>query len=561
MKRFPALLALALLVLGTTRAQDDPVLAQGQLVYQSCVACHGPDGKGVKAGDLLMAPSLHESPFVKGNHPGLLAAIVLKGIHKADNQYVQAMLALEAVLDDQKAAALVAYVTQEFGGKRRTFAPAEAAAVRKEHEKRTSPWKRGEIEAMLAEASAPPLLANLRYAVHHGEWKKLPDFSTLTPAATGTLEKGLLTLEPASDHKHGFGMVFDADLVLPDTGDYYFSLTSDDGSALIIDGETVVGNDGIHPAKTASMKETLQAGHHTLQVKYFDGGGQRSLALQVKGPGKFGTRWLSVERDEASKAAQSFDPIPLSARNPGEAVLHRAFLPDAKPRAIGVGYPGAVNLVWDADVLNLAYVYRGEFMDAAPHWNNRGSGSTPLGQDRVKTAHGLPFQILESPDEAWQPFSETEVKYERDTEAPEKEIALAVRHPDYRFRGYRLDAKRFPTFRYDYRKLSVADAFVPAEIDGVTSLVRTVRIEGEPDEHTYFRIAETGPQTLADGWLDVGSGLKVKLEGPAPLIRESEGKTETLVPVAAGTTLTLIYRWNAPLPSPEIRNLELGTRP
>ncbi|HRQ90282.1 MAG TPA: PA14 domain-containing protein, partial [Bacteroidia bacterium] len=539
MKRFSVPLALALLVLGTTHAQDDPLLAQGRTVYQSCVACHGPDGKGVKAGDLLMAPSLHESGFVKGDHPELLAAIVLKGIHKADNRYVQAMLALEAVLDDRQIAALVAYVTQEFGEKRRAFTPEESASVRKEHAPRTSPWKRQELEERLAEASAPPLLTNLRYAVHHGEWKKLPDFPSMPPAATGTLPKGLLSLEPASGHKHGFGMVFDADLSIPETGDYYFSLTSDDGSALIIDGETVVGNDGIHPAKTASMKETLQAGHHSLQVRYFDGGGQRTLALFVKGPGKFGTRWLSVERDAAQKAAQSLEPILLSARNPGEAVMHRAFLPDAKPRAIGVGYPGAVNLVWDADVLNLAYVYRGEFMDAATHWNNRGSGSTPLGQDRVKTAHGLPFQILESSDEPWQAFSETSVKYERDTEDPQKEITLVVRHPDYRFRGYRLDAKRFPTFRYDYRKLSVTDTFAPAGIDGVTSLVRTVRIEGEPDKHTFFRVAETGLQTLAEGWLDVGGGLKVKIEGAEPIQRQSGGKTETLVPVAAATTLTL----------------------
>jgi len=537
----------ALLLSAPATAQDDKILELGRLTYQTCVACHGPDGKGVRAGDLLMAPSLHESAFIKSDHPELLTAIILKGIAKQDNKFVQAMLPLEAILNDEQIAALIAYSTQEFGGTRRNAKPGEVSKWRKEFAGRTSPWKRSDLEEMLAEATTPPFLSKLRYSLYEGKWEELPDFSSLQPAKTGTLDDGHLSLEPAKDRKGHFGMVFDAEFNIPETGDYVFSLTSDDGSALIIDGETIIGNDGIHPAKTVNMKETLQAGLHTMQVQYFEAGGNRTLALSVKGPGKFGTRWLSVEKDEARKAAQSFDPIPLTARNPGEAIVHRAFLPDAKPRAIGVGYPGAVNLVWDADVLNLAYVYRGDFMDAAPHWNGRGSGSTPLGKDRVKIAHGMPFQILESLDEPWEPYSEAKIKYERDNADPQKEITINVRHPDYQFRGYRLDAKRFPTFRYDYRELVITDTFTPVEIDGITSLVRTVKVEGDPDEHTYFRVAETGPQTVADGWIDVGGNLKVKVEGAETLSRKSGNGNETLVPVASGTTLTLTYRWNAPL--------------
>lgn len=532
---------------GFATGQDGKVLELGRLTYQTCVACHGPDGKGIKAGDLLMAPSLHESAFIKGDNPELLTAIILKGIIKADNKYIQAMLALEAALNDEQIAALIAYVTKEFGGKQRSVKPADVAKWRKDQSSRTSPWKRSDLEEMIREATAPKFLSNVRYSFHAGEWKNLPDFSSLKPTATGTLEKGLITLEPAKSHKHGFGLVFDANLTIPQTGDYIFDLTSDDGSALIIDGETVVGNDGIHPAKTASIKETLQAGNHTLQVQYFDGGGQRSLALSVKGPGKIGMRWLSTEKGEAKKAAQSYEPIPLISRNPGEAIVHRAFLPDAKPRAIGVGYPGAVNLVWDADVLNLAYIYRGEFMDASSHWNGRGSGSTPLGKDRVKIAHGLPFQVLESLDEPWEPFSQLKVKYERDTADPKKEITINVRHPDYQFRGYRLDAKRFPAFQYNYRKLSITDTFKPGEIDGVMALIRTVKVDGNPDENTYFRVAESGTGNNADGWIDVGGNLKIRITGAEAVTRKIGDKNETLVPITGGSALTIDYRWNGPL--------------
>jgi len=458
------------------------------------------------------------------------------------------MLPLEAALSDEQIAALIAYATEEFGDTRRNVKAISVSKWRKKYADRTIPWKRAELEEALAEATAPPFLSNLRYQIYEGKWEELPDFSALSPATVGTLKDGPISLNPAKDRKGAFGMVFDAEFTLREAGDYHFSLTSDDGSALVIDGETLIGNDGVHPARTVNMKETLQAGLHTMQVQYFERGGERSLALAVRGPDtKSVTRWLSTETSEARKAAQSYDPIPLTALRPGEAIVHRAFLPDAKPRAIGVGYPGAVNLVWDADVLNLAYVYRGDFMDAASHWNGRGAASTPLGKDRVKIAHGLPFQILESLDEPWQSFSETKVKYERDTANPQKEITINLRHPDYQFRGYHLDAKRFPTFRYDYRNLAVADTFVPAEVDGVTALIRTVKIEGTPEEHTWFRIAASGSQAVAGDWIDVGSNLALKVDGAKAISRTCEGNRETLVSVTRDMTLTLTYRWNNPL--------------
>lgn len=529
-------------------AQEDKILELGKLTFQSCVACHGADGKGVKAGDLQMAPTLHGSAFMKDGNADLLTAIILKGILKEDNKYIQAMLALEAALNDEQIAALIAYTTGEFGGKRQSPTANDVARWRKDYASRTSPWKRAQLQEMIDAASEPRLLTDLTYSVYKGKWEELPDFSKLNPVKTGELKDGLITLEPAKDLKGGFGMVFEGTLSIEKAGKFIFSITSDDGSAIALNGETLVGNDGIHPAKTARMPHELEVGTHTYKVLYFDGGGQRFLSAGIR-MGKE-TVWLSKERGEGkTKKNESYDPILLTAHKPGEAIVHRAFLPDARPRAIGVGYPEAVNLVWDADTLNLAYVYRGDFMDASPHWNGRGSGSTPLGTDRVKTAQGLPLQVLESLDEPWEPFSEATIQYQRDTPNPEKEITFNLKHPDYQFRGYRLDAKRFPTFRYDYRNLRVTDRFDPAEVDGVMSIVRTLNVEGEADENLYLRLADTGSQEVGDGWIDVGSNLKLKIEGAGPVHRKVDGKRETLVPVSSDATITVIYRWNTPAKS------------
>jgi len=97
MKFFTFVLTTLFALISTSgQSQDQKVMELGQQTFQMCVACHGPDGKGVKAGDLIMAPSLPDSGYLKGNHLDLVTAIVLKGILKEDNKYVQAMLPLEA---------------------------------------------------------------------------------------------------------------------------------------------------------------------------------------------------------------------------------------------------------------------------------------------------------------------------------------------------------------------------------------------------------------------------------------------------------------------------------
>ena len=78
----------------------------------------------------------------------------------------------------------------------------------------------------------------MTYSIYEGKWEELPDFSQLTPIKTGKLENNLISLEPAKDIKGGFGMVFEGNLSLPDTHEYILSITSDDGSAFVVDGET-----------------------------------------------------------------------------------------------------------------------------------------------------------------------------------------------------------------------------------------------------------------------------------------------------------------------------------
>src|SRR5690606_30203534 len=69
-------------------------------------------------------------------------------------------------------------------------------------------------------------------------------------------------------------------------GTYYFNLTSSDGSRLLIDGNVIIDNDGIHGTKTAESSAVhLTAGPHRIEVQYFDDVGGHTLNVRYKGPG------------------------------------------------------------------------------------------------------------------------------------------------------------------------------------------------------------------------------------------------------------------------------------
>ena len=93
---------------------------------------------------------------------------------------------------------------------------------------------------------------------------------------------------------------------------YKFAISSDDGSRLIIDGKTVLDNDGIHPNTTREGTAELKSGLHKVEVWYFQGGGEDELALTVQGRHlqlvDIGQVLVASEKDLATQAAARTEP-------------------------------------------------------------------------------------------------------------------------------------------------------------------------------------------------------------------------------------------------------------
>lgn len=82
--------------------------------------------------------------------------------------------------------------------------------------------------------------------------------------------------------KEKFAFAFDGFIKIDKDGFYTFSIGSDDGSKLLIDGLEVVDNDNSY---TGPGKAALKKGYHKITVQYYDSGGENSLHVFVQPAG------------------------------------------------------------------------------------------------------------------------------------------------------------------------------------------------------------------------------------------------------------------------------------
>jgi hypothetical protein len=90
--------------------------------------------------------------------------------------------------------------------------------------------------------------------------------------------------------------------IAPTSGTYTFSVPSDDGAWLWVDGQLVVDNSGLHGTNDVTGTIALNAGPHTLAFKYFEHGGGAAAGYAVQLPGA--SAFTSVPDGLAGGAAQ-----------------------------------------------------------------------------------------------------------------------------------------------------------------------------------------------------------------------------------------------------------------
>ena len=334
------------------------------------------------------------------------------------------------------------------------------------------------MQGKMKVAAPGPGFTSLKFALYLGDWKKLPDFAALAPHREGEVAGKQIEIK-LDDYKNQFGVVYTGKLNAPKDGEYTFAIAGDDGVRLSIDGKKVVEFDGIHPsAEIKEGKVKLKAGEHELRMEYFQATGESDIYAAWRSEDFTNTplsKWVhpNANGKAVAKKKDGKTGIPLVVGK--EPIVYRNFIANAGGRPIAVGYPGGFNLAWSVDQLNLSLLWRGAFMDAALHWIDRGGGEQPpLGYDLLRPAAdvGAPFAVLASTAAEWP--------------KPDKK----QRAEGYQWRGYALDAKRVPTFSYEWNGVKVSDRYdTEGDATGAAKLVRTLKLAGPIPANAFLRVA------------------------------------------------------------------------
>lgn len=155
------------------------------------------------------------------------------------------------------------------------------------------------------------------------ESEKLPNFKKHRPV--GDIYTTTLNVWPQSfaegfpnvaDRFEWFAIEYTGKLWIERPGLYRFSLLSDDGSRLSIDGKQVIDLDGVHAAMAASGGAHLSRGVHDIKVEYFQGPRFNvALVLAVAPPGE-GWRVLNMDDFKPPAGSQEWEKGKISQVQP-----------------------------------------------------------------------------------------------------------------------------------------------------------------------------------------------------------------------------------------------------
>jgi mono/diheme cytochrome c family protein len=146
--------------LAAQNAAKAAAMAKGKdLFSQTCIACHGADGKGVPAPEgngLTLAPPLKGSKRLLADKSVPISLVLhgLTGPHEGGKIYPNEMAALPWA-DDAMVASILTYVRNDWGNKADAVDPKEVAAVRKKTESRKLPYTFPEVLDYMATLSKP----------------------------------------------------------------------------------------------------------------------------------------------------------------------------------------------------------------------------------------------------------------------------------------------------------------------------------------------------------------------------------------------------------------------
>jgi hypothetical protein len=307
-------------------------------------------------------------------------------------------------------------------------------------------------------------------------------------------------------------------LDVKEAGEYSFGLSATGGiGSFLIDEKEIIPFNEIQ-----SKPVNLPAGKIPVEFLYskYISWEKASLGLTVSS----GDVREFLISDPSTILNETIDPILVEATT---NTLLRSFMDIPGGirivHAVSVGNPKQLNFTYDLDRGMLLQAWRGAFLDATPMWHDRGDGSSrPLGSLLYFGDPAFTIQKHPSAGSVWN----------NDTTGS-----------GFQTKGYEVDVQNNPTFKYNIYGAKVSDGISVS--DNGQALKRTISIE-QASGDLFIRLGSgKSIQEVSKGLYlmdDKSYYIRIDdLNGATPVLRDSGGRKELLVPVKSNLSYSILF--------------------
>lgn len=353
-------------------------------------------------------------------------------------------------------------------------------------------------------------LNGLKYRYYKAEFKgnQFPDLSKLSVSSQDTLSQLSLNIGKGDEV---YALDIDGNLELPRQDTYTFSLFTNGMGRLFIDDQLLVDRvTNRWNNRVYSTQASLMPGKHKIRVVYVKNISEQKPALVVSIKG-VNTDKIDLNDKGSAPVINISDPVFLQPQ--GTPYLLRSFLNFGTKKlthTISVGDPNQLNYSYDLKQGALIQVWRGEFLDVTNMWLDRGEPQIAIPRGSLITFSDAPaVAVLTDSNSAW----------------PD-----SLAFDDLKNKGYTLDDKRAPTFRYSIKGVTVSDKISTGEEKA--SIMRQITVTNSPANY-YCRVASAEKIELVnEGIYRIDDkSYYIRLDKKfKPILRQTSKGAELIVP-------------------------------
>lgn len=303
-------------------------------------------------------------------------------------------------------------------------------------------------------------LTDLNYEYYEGNFN---DFPKVEPSQLVRKGKAEIIDVKLADNPNKMCLIFTGKLDLKENTEYQFIIKKIGKAKLSIDGEEVIRTQELFEDYTISRK--LNAGVHSITFSYL-----KDFSWAPTGVGLYIGKLNS--RPQPLHTAGSLPPLPptplIDVVPTSEPEIIRSFmyhLGKKKTHVISIGDPAGIHYAYDLKQGALLDLWKGEFLNVTEMWYERGEPQVASSMGATIVLNGKSPLALVPDNKAVLPDTLND-------------------RTDLLYKGYTLDAKRYPKFNYQYKDIIFDDSFTPlANGQGIT---RTLNIPNKPAASTLF---------------------------------------------------------------------------